>query len=137
MPKKNSDPLSGLDASLDAESSVVAKRFTDAERFTSQGQRRASSTRHAHAAHAERDAPHPPVVRDAFSFPATDHQLIAQLQARCLADGWTATKSELVRAGLHALAAMQAPAFRQALRNLEKLRPGRTRRAIVRPTASV
>ena len=48
MPKKNTDPLRGLDASLDAEHSAFAKRFRDAERFT-QGLPAAASIRQRHS----------------------------------------------------------------------------------------
>ena len=115
MAKKRTDPLSGLDASLDAEQSAVAKRFSDADRFT-QGR--------PAVAPAPRST-----VRDAFSFPAGDHAKISELQARCLAGGCHATKSEIVRAGLYALAALNDSAFRRTLDGLEKLKPGRAGRA--------
>ncbi len=46
------------------------------------------------------------VVRDGFSMPADDYALIAELQAQCLKAGIAATKSEVLRAGLHALRQM-------------------------------
>ena len=110
---KKPDPLSGLDRSLLAETQAVDQRFRDADRFTqSPGPARPKPS--AHTA----------TVRDTFSFPQSDHELLAKLQDRCLTDGFTASKSELVRAGLHALAQMTPQAFRQVIDALEKLKPG-------------
>ena len=116
------DPLSGLSRSLDAETEAVQKRFTDADRFTS-----------APPAPPPARNPPPPrprrkrsggTVRDTFSFPRDDHRLFHELQQRCYAGGFSASKSELVRAGLHALATMSPAAFADALAGVEKLKPG-------------
>ena len=113
MAKKQPDPLSGLTRSLDAETAAVQKRFNDAERFTtgSPQPRHPSPGRTA-------------TMRDTFSFPRDDHRLFAELQRRCFAAGFSASKSELVRAGLHALAAMPGEALAATLGRLEKLKPG-------------
>ena len=126
MPKKHIDPLDGLDASLDAEHSAVAKRFSDADRFT---QARPSPAVAAPAAVSSLPAASRSTVRDAFSFPAADHARIAELRARCIAGGWSATKSEIVRAGLHALADLTDSSFQRTLDGLEKLKPGRAGRS--------
>lgn len=100
------DPLGNLGRSLADESEAVEQRFDQAARVAS---------------------PRPPAktaVRASFSFPPDDHALFAELQARCLAASFHATKSELVRAGLHALAALPPDALREAVGALEKLRPG-------------
>ena len=128
MPKKNTDPLRGLDASLDAEHSAVAKRFRDAERFT-QGLPEAASISKDIAPPSSPAAASRSTVRDAFSFPVDDHAKIRELQARCIAGGWSATKSEIVRAGLYALAGLNDATFRRTLDGLEKLKPGRAGRA--------
>ena len=111
---KKHDPLSGLDRSLQAETQAVNQRFRDADRFT---QPRRQSPRPKSASRAT-------TVRDTFSFPQPDHELLSELQGRCLADGFIASKSELVRAGLHALARMRPQALRQAVEVLEKRKPG-------------
>ncbi len=112
MARKKTDPLSGLARSLDDETAAVEKRFSDADRFTAgKTARPAPSTRRT-------------IVRDTFSFPRDDHDLIAELQRRCFSAGFSATKSELVRAGLHALAAMTDPAFADTIGGVEKLKPG-------------
>ena len=46
------------------------------------------------------------LVRDSFTMPAPDYALIGVLKARTLASGAAVKKSELLRAGLVALAAM-------------------------------
>ena len=110
---KKHDPLSGLDRSLRTETKAVNQHFRDADRFTQPRRQR---------------RPKPVVrtatVRDTFSFPQPDHELLSELQGRCLADGFIASKSELVRAGLHSLARMRPQVLRQALEVLEKLKPG-------------
>ena len=110
---KKHDPLSGLDRSLQAETQAVNQRFRDADRFTRQRRQRQL-----------KPASRAVTVRDTFSFPQPDHELLSELQGRCLADGFIASKSELVRAGLHALARMRPQALRQAVDALEKLKPG-------------
>ena len=110
---KKHDPLSGLDRSLQAETQAVNQRFRDADRFT-------QPRRQPRPKLSGRTA----TVRDTFSFPQPDHELLSELQSRCLADGFIASKSELVRAGLHALARMRPQALRQVVKALEKLKPG-------------
>ena len=116
------DPLGGLGRSLDSETAAVRKRFSDADRVTA-----------AHV-HSPRQTRTGGTVRDTFSFPRSDHRLIAALQQRCYAGGFSAAKSELVRAGLHALADMSAPAFAAALEAVEKLKPGPTPRSPAKPS---
>ena len=43
------------------------------------------------------------VIRDSFTMPAADHELIGFLKTRCLGLGIAIKKSELLRAGLAAL----------------------------------
>ena len=112
---KKHDPLSGLDRSLQAETQAVNQRFRDADRFTQPRRRRPPQPKPAR---------HSTTVRDTFSFPQPDHELLSELQGRCLTDGFIASKSELVRAGLHALARMTPQALRQAIEALEKRKPG-------------
>lgn len=130
MPTRK-DPLSGLGRSLDAESEAVQQRFTDADRFT--------SAPPARPATPPGPAPQPGrqrkggTVRDTFSFPRDDHRLFKELQQRCYAAGFSASKSELVRAGLHALAGMSPDSFADAFSGLEKLKPGPVPRTSTEP----
>lgn len=64
-------------------------------------------------------------VRDSFTMPEADFGLIATLKARALAGQRETKKSELLRAGLHALAALDTPALLNALGQLEPVKIGR------------
>ena len=64
-------------------------------------------------------------MRDSFTMPEADFGLIATLKARALAGQRETKKSELLRAGLHALAALDTPALLQALTQLDPVKLGR------------
>lgn len=68
------------------------------------------------------------VVRDGFTMPEGDFALIAVLKARALSAHREARKSELLRAGLHALAALDAAGLVAALEALEPLKVGRPKK---------
>lgn len=67
----------------------------------------------------------PKVIRDSFTLPASDYDLIAALKKRCLESAINVNKSELVRAGLHALNAMTESELAQIIESLEKVKTGR------------
>lgn len=67
-------------------------------------------------------------VRDGFTMPEADFALIATLKARALSAQRETKKSELLRAGLHALAAMDTAALVAALGQLEPVKIGRPRK---------
>ncbi len=64
-------------------------------------------------------------VRDSFTMPEADFALIATLKARALSAQREVKKSELLRAGLHALAALATPALVAAIDQLEPVKIGR------------
>jgi len=68
------------------------------------------------------------LVRDGFTMPEADFALIATLKARALAAQRDAKKSELLRAGLHALAALDSASLVAALGALEPVKIGRPKR---------
>lgn len=68
-------------------------------------------------------------VRDSFTMPEADFALIATLKARALAGRRETKKSELLRAGLHALAALDRAALVAALGALEPVKIGRPKKA--------
>ena len=68
------------------------------------------------------------LVRDSFTMPSNDFQLIEQLKQRALGFKRPAKKSELLRAGLHALASLGDTELRAALDALDPLKPGRPRK---------
>jgi hypothetical protein len=65
------------------------------------------------------------VVRDTFSMPPDDYGRIDELRTRAALLGRITTKSELVRAGLHALLALGDAEFLKAINQLERVLPGR------------
>jgi hypothetical protein len=68
-------------------------------------------------------------VRDSFTMPEADFALIATLKARALAGKRATKKSELLRAGLHALAALDAAGLMAALAGLAPVKVGRPKKA--------
>jgi hypothetical protein len=75
------------------------------------------------------DRPKLRLVRDSFTMPQTDHDLIGILKTRALAFAHPAKKSELLRGGLHALAALDDAGFRRCIEALVPLKPGRPKKA--------
>jgi vancomycin resistance protein YoaR len=69
------------------------------------------------------------LVRDSFTMPQSDFALIAGMKERALSFKRPAKKSELLRAGLHALSALNDAALRAALDALAPLKPGRPKKA--------
>ena len=65
------------------------------------------------------------LVRDSFTMPREDFDLIAQLKARALDFKRPAKKSELLRAGLQVLAALPDAKLHAALDALRPLKAGR------------
>ena len=70
------------------------------------------------------------VVRDSFSFPEDDYRKISELKKTCLTAGVHVKKSEVLRAGLHALTQLGIDELIQAVEKVEKVQTGR-------PSASV
>ena len=64
-------------------------------------------------------------VRDSFNMPADAYALIAEMKKRAMAAGREIKKSELLRAGLKALADMSQAAFAQAIAAVEAIKTGR------------
>jgi len=67
-------------------------------------------------------------VRDSFTMPEADFALIATLKARALAGQRETKKSELLRAGLHALAGLETAALIASLARLEPVKIGRPKK---------
>lgn len=68
------------------------------------------------------------VLRDSFSMPKSDFDKIAVLKAQCTKLGMHVKKSELLRAGLHALSKMNAAQLKQAVAGLEVVKTGRPKK---------
>lgn len=69
------------------------------------------------------------LVRDGFTMPEADYALIAELKHRLHDAKREARKSELLRAGLHALAELDAQALAAALDRLAPVKTGRPRKS--------
>jgi len=69
------------------------------------------------------------VIRDSFTTPSRDYAKIMQLKAKCLKAGLSVTKSEILRAGLHALERLPMEDLREVIESLEKVKTGRPGRA--------
>lgn len=65
------------------------------------------------------------LVRDSFTMPEADFELIGKLKQRALKQGREVKKSELLRAGLHVLAATGDAAFGTAVAAVPRLKTGR------------
>ncbi len=68
------------------------------------------------------------LVRDSFTMPESDFALIAALKSRALAAKREAKKSELLRAGLHVLMALDSDTLLGALGRLQPLKVGRPKK---------
>lgn len=113
--KSSTTSKAALKKSLQAEQKAVQTRFEKAESLLG------SDNKKATPAPPER----PKVIRDTFSFPEHDYQLIAQIQARCLQSHVVTNKSEILRAGLKALAGMSDTRLARAVQAVERVKTGR------------
>jgi len=75
--------------------------------------------------HEGKELKRPKVVRDSFTMPEDDYRKIKQLKARCLKEGVSIKKGELLRAGLHALEKMNKRQLLEILNNIERVKTGR------------
>jgi len=67
----------------------------------------------------------PKMVRDSFTMPESEYATLADLKKKCLKLGVHVKKSELLRAGLNALALLPESALLAAVAQVEKLKTGR------------
>lgn len=115
---------SALSASLKAEDEAVRNRFEKAESLL--GEKPQVSDELASTAHVVQEPPKKErVIRDSFTLPTGDYELIAAVRQRCLKSAININKSEVIRAGLHALMEMPEVALAELVNNLEKVKPGR------------
>lgn len=69
------------------------------------------------------------VVRDSFSMPQSDYDLIAALKQKALQGGLHVKKSELLRASLRALSKLSVAQLKRAIAGLEKIKTGRPKKS--------
>ncbi len=64
------------------------------------------------------------VIRDTFSMPKKDGDLITEVRLRCMRAGIDTTRSEIVRAGIRHLAQLSSDELCRLIEGIEKLKPG-------------
>jgi hypothetical protein len=67
------------------------------------------------------------VIRDSFTMPAVDYDLIGDLKSRCIRAGVSVNKSQLLRAGLNVLESMSDEELIKVIDRLIEVKPGRRR----------
>jgi hypothetical protein len=65
------------------------------------------------------------VIRDSFTMPVVDYELIGALKNRCLGLGVAIKKSELLRAGLATLQRLSDESLAQVVAAIESVKTGR------------
>jgi hypothetical protein len=70
----------------------------------------------------------PKLVRDSFTFPKTEYEVLAALKQRALKLAHPIKKSELVRAGIKAIAGMTDATLLQALKDVPTIKTGRPKK---------
>ena len=101
----------GLDDSLKSEEKAVEDRFRKADIILSTPEPKTVKTGR--------------VVKDTFTFPETDYQLIAKIRDNLLSNGVAVTKSEVIRAGLNALDKLSLDELKELFDSLLKVKTGR------------
>ncbi len=69
------------------------------------------------------------LVRDRYTIPKNEYVVIDSLKKRAIASGQAVKKSELLRAGIKALAAMSETQFKAALSNVPPIKTGRPKKS--------
>lgn len=115
---------SALSASLEAEDEAVRSRFEKAESLL--GEKPQVSEQPVVAIPvAKEPSKKERVIRDSFTLPSRDYELITAVRQRCLNSAVNVNKSEVIRAGLHALMEMREEDLLDLVNNLEKIKTGR------------
>jgi hypothetical protein len=68
------------------------------------------------------------VVRDSFTMPQNDYAKIVELKQVCQKAGLQVKKSELLRAGLHALGKLSTAQLKQTIAQMEQIKTGRPKK---------
>lgn len=105
-----------LKKSLQTEERHVEERFTKADGIFSVSTNKNETS--------EPKKPLEQVIRDTFSMPKRDGDLITEVRLRCMRAGIDTTRSEIVRAGIRHLAKLPADELCKIIEGIEKLKPG-------------
>ena len=115
------DMKSALKGSLLMEEKTVKDRFEKAETLLGGKTETEISEKGIEKQYEERVK----VVRDSFTMPQTDYDLITLLKKRSLQSGIETNKSEILRAGLLSLNQMTEKDFLEKIQTVEKIKTGR------------
>jgi hypothetical protein len=69
------------------------------------------------------------VIRDSFTMPQNDYTKIGELKQVCQKAGLQVKKSELLRAGLHALGKLSVAQLKQTITQMEQIKTGRPKKS--------
>jgi hypothetical protein len=116
MAKK--DMKSALGASLKAEERAVRDRFEKAESALGGGKAAPNAEQSPRNGAGK-------VIRDSFTIPGDEYELITQIKKRCMKSGISANKSEVLRAGLAALRDMPDRELAKLFGVLTRVKTGR------------
>lgn len=117
---------SALSASLKAEDEAVRDRFERAESLL--GDKPQPSDRvepPIEMGESKEVIKKERVIRDSFTIPSDDYELIAAIRQRCLGLAVNVTKSEVMRAGLHVLNELSEEDLLHIINGLTKVKTGR------------
>ena len=115
------DMKTALKGSLLMEEKTVKDRFEKAETLLGEKNETKISEKGIEKQYEERVK----VVRDSFTMPQTDYDLITLLKKRSLQSGFETNKSEILRAGLLSLNQMTEKDFLEKIQTVEKIKTGR------------
>ena len=65
------------------------------------------------------------IIRDSFTMPVDDYNILSELKKKCLSKGIEVKKSELLRAGLKSLTQMNISTLKKQLSGLSEIKTGR------------
>jgi hypothetical protein len=125
MPRK--DMKSALKGSLIKEEQAIKDRFEKAETVFSK-EKKTPAQQVVKKEERELKPTIPTelkVIRDSFTMPQGDYELINQLKKRSIKLGVEITKSEIIRAGLKSLELMDSKEFLSKISLVEKIKTGR------------
>lgn len=79
--------------------------------------------------HKKEDKGNDRLVRDSFTIPAKEYEVIDDLKKRYLENGIHMKKSEILRAGLLALSSMDLEDLKAVAERVERIKPGRPKKS--------
>jgi len=115
-------PLTAVNAKATAAKKAVAKKVPVAGSAAHQEPAKAAL---ASAAKPAKNAKKPKMVRDTFTIPKSEYSVLNDLKQRAAQLSQGVKKSELLRAGIKALAVMSEAAFLTALQRVPVVKTGR------------